>query len=107
MQPSVSITSGDRRVIVDLGLDDDAMVASLPPDFRRALDTIAERALVERSLGIRDADVLDRFAHDLAVDPDDFEHGRAWATLVAAWARSRAAVLRAAQRPTLYVHAER
>jgi hypothetical protein len=106
MQPSVSITSGDRRVTVELGLDDDAMIASLPPDFRRELDSIAERALVERSLGIRDADVMDRFAHDLAVDPDAFEQGKAWATLVAAWARLRAEVLRAGQRPTLYVHAE-
>ncbi|MGG2362712.1 hypothetical protein ACE4Z5_27835, partial [Salmonella enterica] len=44
----------------------EAMIASLPADFRRDLDRMTERALVDRSLGIDDADMLDRFAHDLA-----------------------------------------
>ncbi len=104
MQPPVSILSGGRPVIVDLGLDDDSLLASLPGDVRHELGGMVETAIADRCLGAHDADVLDRFAHDLAVEPHGFEHGAVWAALAAAWLRSRAAVLRAGQRPSLYVH---
>ncbi len=106
MQPPVSITSGGRPVIVDLSLDDDSLLASLPGDVRRELDGMVETAVADRALGAHDADVLDRFAHDLSVEPHGFEHGATWAVLAAAWLRTRAAVLRAGQRPSLYVHAD-
>lgn len=104
MHPPVSISSGGRPVIVDLSLDDDRLLASLPSDVRRELEEMVEAAIADRNLGGHDADVVDRFAHDLAVEPDGFEHGRTWATLAAAWLRVRAAVLRAGQRPSIYVH---
>lgn len=105
MQPPVTVSSGGRPVLVDLGLDDDRLLASLPSDVRRELEAMVETAIVARSLGAHDADVLDRFAHDLSVAPEGFEHGAAWAALAAAWLRVRATVLRSGQRPTLYVHA--
>lgn len=104
MQPPATVLSGGRPVMVDLTLDDDRLLASLPSDTRRALEAIVEAAISDRALGAHDADVLDRFAHDLAVAPHGFEHGAAWATLAAAWLRVRAAVLRAGQRPSIYVH---
>lgn len=104
MQPPLSISSGGRPVIVDLSLDDDRLLASLPSDVRRELEAMVEAALADRGLGAHDAVVVDRFAHDLSVEPGGFEHGPAWAALAAAWLRVRAAVLRAGQRPTIYVH---